>query len=99
MEHVLYIETLESTTENPLDLVMLHGWAMHGGVMKNLAESLTSHFRVHLVDLPGHGLSSIDGMDFSLDDISEKIYLAVKEKLKHKAVWLGWSLGSNIQTN
>ena len=38
-------------------LVMLHGWAMHGGIFAPLAARLERHFQLHLVDLPGHGRS------------------------------------------
>ncbi|HRA24442.1 MAG TPA: alpha/beta fold hydrolase, partial [Usitatibacteraceae bacterium] len=39
------------------DLVLLHGWGLHGGVWQGLARELAPAFRLHLVDLPGHGHS------------------------------------------
>ncbi len=36
-------------------LVLLHGWGMHGGVWTDVAAQLAQDFRVHSVDLPGHG--------------------------------------------
>ncbi|MEZ5623317.1 MAG: alpha/beta fold hydrolase [Nitrosomonas sp.] len=42
---------------NGPDLVLLHGWAMHGGVWRGVREQLAMKYRVHLFDLPGHGLS------------------------------------------
>lgn len=39
------------------DLVLLHGWAMHGGVFAPLIDTLADDFRIHVVDLPGHGFS------------------------------------------
>ena len=39
------------------DLVMLHGWGMHAGVWRLVSTSLAANFRVHTVDLPGHGQS------------------------------------------
>ena len=39
------------------DLVLLHGWAMHSGIWRDVRERLARHFRLHLVDLPGHGRS------------------------------------------
>ena len=38
-------------------LVLLHGWAMHGGVFAPLVARLRSRFTLHVVDLPGHGRS------------------------------------------
>ena len=47
-------------------VVLLHGWAMHGGLFKTLAERLARHANVHVVDLPGHGLSEErEGLDIA----------------------------------
>lgn len=42
-------------------LVMLHGWGMHGGIWGNVVPQLAQRFRVHCVDLPGHGYSKGKG--------------------------------------
>ena len=43
-------------------LVLLHGWAMHGGVFAPLVARLRDRHTLHVVDLPGHGLSrDVDG--------------------------------------
>ena len=39
------------------DLVLIHGWGMHGGVWQPLLRHLSPHFRLHTVDLPGMGFS------------------------------------------
>ena len=49
----LHVETLG---RGP-DLVMLHGWALHSGIWAGMREPLSRHFRLHLLDLPGHGQS------------------------------------------
>ena len=49
----LHVETLG---DGP-DLVLMHGWSMHGEVCHGLAERLAARFRVHVPDLPGHGRS------------------------------------------
>jgi pimeloyl-ACP methyl ester carboxylesterase len=38
-------------------LVLVHGWGMHGGLMRDLAMDLSENFQVFVVDLPGHGRS------------------------------------------
>lgn len=93
MNASIYIETIESGADKPVDLVMLHGWAMHSGLMKELADKLTGRFRVHLVDLPGHGASSLNGTTFNLQQLADEIADVIKAKLADRAVWLGWSLG------
>ena len=52
------------------DLVLIHGWAMHGGVFAGLLERLGARFRVHVVDLPGHGLARGD-VHFDAEDSAQ----------------------------
>lgn len=74
-----------------LEIVMLHGWGVNGEVFTPLHSSL-SQYRVHYVDLPGFGHSSmIEGdIDAWVD--------AIADKLTHKAIWVGWSLGGLVAT-
>lgn len=69
-------------------LVLLHGWAMHGGVFAPLADRLAARFRLHLVDLPGHGRSRDSDTPLALDAVVEALLPRVP-----RATWLGWSLG------
>lgn len=70
---------------------MLHGWGLHSGIWDGVAERLAEHFRVHLVDLPGHGRSG-PVADFTLDGVCE----ALVEAVPARAHWLGWSLGGML---
>jgi pimeloyl-[acyl-carrier protein] methyl ester esterase len=76
------------------DLVMVHGWGMHAGVWSDWVDSLSGHFRIHLVELPGHGGNGYD-VGPSLDDWS----LAVARQVPGPAWWLGWSLGALVAMN
>lgn len=70
------------------DLVLLHGWGLHSGIWEPLLGRLTARFRLHLIDLPGHGRS--DGSSqFTLDDVCAALLNTAPEQ----ADWLGWSLG------
>ena len=40
------------------DLVLLHGWALHGGMWGPWLDHLATHRRLHVIDLPGHGHSA-----------------------------------------
>ena len=71
------------------DLFMVHGWAMHGGLLRELAERLSSQYRVTLIDLPGHG-GSAPIADYSLKPVVERLVRAAPAS----AHWLGWSLGA-----
>lgn len=98
MAESIYIETLASRSEKPREIVMLHGWAMHSGLLKELANDLTEEFRVHLVDMPGHGNSQQVRATLSLDNLANDIHAAVTKKVNGKAIWLGWSLGGLVAT-
>lgn len=70
------------------ELVMLHGWAMHGGIWLEFASRLAERYTVTVLDLPGHGLSAPLG-DYSLACITDMLLDAAPRR----AHWLGWSLG------
>jgi pimeloyl-[acyl-carrier protein] methyl ester esterase len=73
------------------DIVLIHGWAMHGGIFAPLVRELMPHFRLHLVDLPGHGYSRDDTGRLDPADSARDIAAAVP-----RAIWLGWSLGGLV---
>ena len=81
----LHAETLGTGPE----LVMLHGWSMHGGVLRDFAERLATDFQVTLLDLPGHGLSP-PLAEYTLERVTEALLAAAPAN----AHWLGWSLGA-----
>ena len=81
---------IESTGTGP-NLVLLHGWGMHGAVWQPLVKKLSKIFTLHLVDLPGMGLSRpIE--PFHLYVAAEKI----AEMLPAHADIVGWSLGGQV---
>ncbi|MGD2113193.1 MAG: pimeloyl-ACP methyl ester esterase BioH [Gammaproteobacteria bacterium] len=73
------------------DLVLVHGWGLHGGVWDKLVPLLEPVLRVTCVDLPGHG-RSVWGNQRGLDDLAAAVLSAVPKR----AAWLGWSLGSLV---
>ncbi len=72
-------------------LVLLHGWAMHGGVFDALAQRLQDRFTLHIVDLPGHGRSHDSTLPLTPDALAD----ALLEQLP-AATWIGWSLGGLV---
>jgi pimeloyl-[acyl-carrier protein] methyl ester esterase len=78
-------------------LVMLHGWAMHSGLWSPLLPRLIERYRLHLVDLPGHGYSYASEPTLSLNGIVEAVERAVAETSASGPVMVvGWSLGGQI---
>lgn len=73
------------------DLVLLHGWAMHSGIWGGIVDDLTTEFRVHLVDLPGHGTNQHVPLSRDLDELAGVILSGLPP-----AVWMGWSLGGLV---
>lgn len=84
----LHIETHGS---GATPLVMIHGWAMHGGILAPLVEVLASRYTMYVVDLPGHGYS----VDSSIPLEPLACARAIAEATP-PAVWLGWSLGGLV---
>lgn len=80
---------IEAHGDGP-DLVLLHGWAMHGGIFAPLVERLAPRFRVHVVDLPGHGASRGEAQ-FDLAVTARRLAMQLP-----RAIWVGWSLGGLV---
>jgi len=78
---------IDVTGQGP-DLVLIHGWALQGGVFAPLVQRLADRFTLHLVDLPGHGHSREDTTPLRLPFVVNAIAAATPP-----AVWCGWSLG------
>ncbi len=81
---------IESVGQGP-DLVLIHGWAMHGGIFAPLTDILRANFTLHLVDLPGHGFSRDDTTELDL----QRCVDALIDKVP-RAIWIGWSLGGLV---
>ena len=73
------------------DVVLLHGWAMHGGVFANVVSALSSSYRVHNIDLPGHGRSA----NSASADLPQ-LMTAVLPHVPEHAMVMGWSLGGLV---
>ncbi len=78
------------------DLVLLHGWGMHSGVWQTVVERLGSHYRLHCVDLPGHGHNREHACPASLAELATVVAEQTSTRLEGEACWLGWSLGGMV---
>lgn len=86
----LHIESLGSGK----DLVLLHGWGMHGGIWEGARERLAQDFRLHIVDLPGYG-ESPTCQPYTLEHVAEILINAFPDKVNV----CGWSLGGQVALN
>jgi malonyl-CoA O-methyltransferase len=74
------------------DIVLLHGWALHGGMWGSWLDPLASRARLHFVDLPGHGRSPWPEGATTLRDLAA----AVSPHVPPGAAVIGWSLGGLV---
>lgn len=72
-------------------VLLIHGWGMHGGIWRGVAEHLAQHVNVLAVDLPGHG-NSVPIKNMDLDSIVDALAAQFSEPLK----LCGWSLGGQV---
>lgn len=97
----LHVETFGSGAP----LLLIHGWGMHGGMWGGAVEALAERCCVHVVDLPGHGLSrkpedvskpfpnlQLTTHDLRLHSIIQQLSAQFAEPL----TVCGWSLGGQI---
>jgi pimeloyl-[acyl-carrier protein] methyl ester esterase len=76
------------TTGRGADVVLLHGWGLHGGVFERLAQQLEADYCLHRVDLPGHGASA-PLQDFEGARVADMLAQAFPLPVHV----VGWSLG------
>ena len=84
---------VESVGSGP-PLLLLHGFAMHGGLFAPILPPLAARHRVHIVDLPGHGWSA-PLSPYDLPTIVATIDCATAGIDAPLSV-LGWSLGGQV---
>ncbi|MEY2150040.1 pimeloyl-ACP methyl ester esterase BioH [Rhodanobacter sp. 115] len=82
---------IETHGRGPVPLVLLHGWAMHGGLFAPLVEALADDCTLYVIDLPGHGYSRDCDLPLEPHVIAQTVAAATPP-----AVWLGWSLGGLV---
>lgn len=73
------------------DLVLLHGWGLHGGIWEGAREALAQRFCVHVVDFPGYG-SSPELAPYTLAALANSVAQAMPERVHVVA----WSLGGQV---
>lgn len=81
---------IEVTGSGP-DLVLLHGWGMNRAVWRQAAGLLSRRWRLHLVDLPGHGESRQLALTPDLPGLA-----AIVAERVPPAAWVGWSMGGLV---
>lgn len=98
-DSLLYPESIYSEVKGQgVDVVLLHGWGMHGGLWGEFKDLLSNDHSIHAIDLPGFGFSKNIKSDFTLEAITETVEQYIKE-IKRPVIVIGWSLGGLITLN
>lgn len=87
-------ETLGRASSPPL--IMLHGWGQSLTQLKPLAELLSSRYYIHLIDLPGFGLSQPPTNVWGTMDYAKQLLTYMDENRISKASFLGHSFGGKV---
>ena len=95
MSDSLYVEVKGSGS----DVVLLHGWGMHGGVWGEFEKQLVQNNTVHNIDLPGYGFSRKVNNDFSLNSLTDVIENYLADNIKNGVTLVVWSLSGLIALN
>ena len=73
------------------NLTLLHGWGLNGAVWNGVRDALCERYTLHIVDLPGHGLSS-GTAGTTITAMAD----AVAKAMPKRSHVLGWSLGGLV---
>lgn len=80
------------------NLVLLHGWGLHGGIWETVLPSLEAQYTVHNIDMPGFGRSvemlESTNLRYDLDFLLDNIGPILPEQCH----LMGWSLGGAVAT-
>lgn len=74
-------------------VLLVHGWAVHGGFFAPLREALAPEFRVITPDLRGHG-ASMAAAAAGIDTLADDIHALLNALDLRGVVALGWSMGA-----
>lgn len=90
----MHYATYGETEGTPV--LMIHGGLAHADIWAGQIEALSQDYPVLVADTRGHGRSTNDGSDYSIELLA-KDYLALLDSLEIDKVHLvGWSDGANI---
>lgn len=75
-------------------ILLVHGWAVHGGFFAPLQAALQTEFRVITPDLRGHGLSAGQPGPATMDALADDLAALMEAMDLTNTVALGWSMGA-----
>ncbi len=88
------VSQFEAGSSEKPNLVLIHGWGLHGGIWETLIPQLETCYTVYNIDLPGFGRSPVSNGTYDLDYLVESVVSVLPEKCNI----LGWSMGGLVAT-
>ena len=85
----------EAKGEGP-DVVLLHGWGAELGTFHRIQESLSRHFRVYAIDLPGFGKSSEPPVPWGVEEYTQFVRKFFEKLGIEQPILMGHSNGGRI---
>jgi 3-oxoadipate enol-lactonase len=76
------------------DVVLLHPTPVHHAFWLPVAQQLADRYRLTLIDLRGHGQSSLGGGTITMARLAEDVHAIVGAKLVRRAAFVGCSIGT-----
>lgn len=77
-------------------ILLVHGWAAHGGFFDRLAEDLASQFSIIVPDLRGHGATSAGTAPLTIAQLADDLHALLLALDLRNAVAAGWSMGAMV---
>ncbi|GEK32481.1 alpha/beta fold hydrolase [Kurthia sibirica] len=77
-------------------LVFIHGFLSGGQSFQFVADDLSAHYDVIVVDLPGIGRSVMEKTQYTIEQYAEQIEELLQSMGVYKAIWIGHSMGGYI---
>lgn len=90
----LHVEAIGPPDAEPV--LLLHGWGSRADHMQPIAAALSDTYRVHNVDLPGHGHSPVPPVALGVPEHGELIAELIRERTGGPVTIVGHSNGGRI---
>jgi len=81
------------------DVLLLHGWGMHGGVWGEFKQQLSEKNKIHTIDLPGYGFSKDMQSDYSFESLTKVIENYINTNINKDVTLVAWSLSGLLALN
>lgn len=87
---------IQISGEGRTTLLFIHGYCEDLHIWDEFVDALKHDYQLVTIDLPGHGLSPLPGLDFSIDDVANDIHQILLSRDITEYFVIGHSLGGYV---